>query len=517
MDNLISITENFRDKNVLLIGGSGFVGKVLLAIFLQEVPSVGCIYILLRADSAKQVLERFINEIISSPVFEPLRQEKGAALTQYLEKHIKVIKGDITLPDLGIDSEVKSYLQENVDLIINSAGLVDFFPEITLGFSVNTMGAIYSAEFARQCKHAKLVHVSTCYVAEKKDGIYSEVIHYPTCKNGLTLNIHNEIQFLNAQISLLNIEYAHDKKSLKQALIKCGEARAEHWGYSNTYCYTKALGELALAENYKDLSYSIIRPSIIESSVAFPFSGWNEGFNTTAPISYFMGGWYPYVVAKNSVFLDIIPVDIVCKQLILVAAALLSGKSEKVYQLCSSSRNPISLKNAIYYIRTWHQHHSKHYFRTFLNARAIDLDFYLAPQNIANVFKKLELVLRKICINEKLGNFITIPVVAIGKMFSRAAKLYRVFQPFIYDHDYVFNSAAVYQLIPAEQAFKVDIKNLQWDKYWLEIHMNGLNRWIFPKYKHKEVLSKQEPILFVENLTSLIFDAPFELNSAYAN
>ena len=31
---------------------------------------------------------------------------------------------------------------------------------------------------------------------------------------------------------------------------------------------------------------SIVRPAIVESAVAFPFRGWNEGFTTSAPLVY---------------------------------------------------------------------------------------------------------------------------------------------------------------------------------------------------------------------------------------
>ena len=45
-------------------------------------------------------------------------------------------------------------------------------------------------------------------------------------------------------------------------------ARAASLGWPDAYAYTKALGERALLQNRGDLPVTIVRPSIIESSLA---------------------------------------------------------------------------------------------------------------------------------------------------------------------------------------------------------------------------------------------------------
>ncbi len=369
----LSINGTFYGKNILLTGATGFLGKVLLAIFLDSV-SIGCIYVLIRSKNKKSALERFILDVLSSPAFEPLRQGKGEQLSAFLEKHIRVISGDVILPDLGITPKIAYYLHRKIDLVINSAGEVDFFAPVDHSFAINTKGAIHVAEFTRACDHAKLVHISTCYVADRRDGDVREIFHSVMSRSGEKMNPADEMRFISEEI--LKIKNQTTRKRVAQkALIALGKSRADYWGYNNTYCYTKALGEFALETQFPDISFSIARPSIIESAVSFPTVGWNEGFNTSAPVVYLLGNWYPYLVTKNEIALDIVPVDIVCRQIILIAAALLKGKANRIYQISSSAINPNRMREVIRYVRTWYQRNHRS-LKTVKNLSAISPNFF---------------------------------------------------------------------------------------------------------------------------------------------
>src|SRR4029077_7099813 len=75
----------------------------------------------------------------------------------------------------------------------------------------------------------------------------------------------------------------------RNRLVRIGMRRAQHLGWPNTYTFTKSLGESVLATRGNDLPIAIVRPSIVESSERSPFSGWNEGINTSGPLSYLLG------------------------------------------------------------------------------------------------------------------------------------------------------------------------------------------------------------------------------------
>ena len=53
--------------------------------------------------------------------------------------------------------------------------------------------------------------------------------------------------------------------------------RAQHYGWENTYTFTKAMGESVIHNQRGDLPVVIIRPSVIESSYKEPFPGWLQG------------------------------------------------------------------------------------------------------------------------------------------------------------------------------------------------------------------------------------------------
>src|SRR6185436_15092855 len=75
--------------------------------------------------------------------------------------------------------------------------------------------------------------------------------------------------------SALDDELAKVKrKFVEKQLMESGKERALFWGWMNIYTYTKSIGEQVLAGS--GVSFTIVRPAVIESSIEFPFPGWNE-------------------------------------------------------------------------------------------------------------------------------------------------------------------------------------------------------------------------------------------------
>ena len=58
-DAILSVRGALRGKHVLLIGGTGFIGKVWLANLLTELPEIGRVYLLIREHRSATALERF--------------------------------------------------------------------------------------------------------------------------------------------------------------------------------------------------------------------------------------------------------------------------------------------------------------------------------------------------------------------------------------------------------------------------------------------------------------------------
>ena len=84
----------------------------------------------------------------------------------------------------------------------------------------------------------------------------------------------------------LGLAVARERKVwTRTRLTDLGVERAAYWGWPNIYTYTKSLGEQLVAAE-TGMVRSIVRPSIVESALSYPFPGWNEGFTTTAPIIF---------------------------------------------------------------------------------------------------------------------------------------------------------------------------------------------------------------------------------------
>src|SRR5204863_9062548 len=102
----LSVRAAFRGKHILLIGVTGFIGKVWLVNTLLDLPDVGRIYLLIRRQKSNPARSRFERLIEQSPVFDPLYEKYGPELAQFLEDRIQVIEGDVTQPGLGLDASL---------------------------------------------------------------------------------------------------------------------------------------------------------------------------------------------------------------------------------------------------------------------------------------------------------------------------------------------------------------------------------------------------------------------------
>src|SRR5215470_13451528 len=104
-DSPISIRAAFHGKHILLIGVTGFIGKVWLANTLMDLPEVGCIYLLIRRQKSNPAERRFEKLVGESPVFDPLYERYGQRLSKFLDQRVRVIEGDVTQTDLGMTPE----------------------------------------------------------------------------------------------------------------------------------------------------------------------------------------------------------------------------------------------------------------------------------------------------------------------------------------------------------------------------------------------------------------------------
>src|SRR6202158_475242 len=409
-----SVRKALGGKRVMLIGVTGFIGKVWLGNTLMDLcpngpkpgplgapilPEIGKLYLLIRRQPSSPAQRRFQKMIEESPVFDPLFDKYGNRLGALLAEKIEVVEGDVSQPGLGLDSETAARLRKDLDLIINSSGLTDFNPDLRDALAVNVDSTYHLIEFIRGSDHAALLHLSTCYVAGQRDGRVSERLrpnYTPAGVAGVDTNfdaekewyrLHDLVESAEARVEgpevteelkkqALGKEHAAKGLSgqaleiqirknrvrwLKKYLTEEATRRALELGWPNTYTFTKSLAESLIAKNIgKDgagLPIAIVRPSIVETSVAKPFRGWNEGINTSASLSYLLGTAFRQLPSNERKRLDIIPVDAVCAGMTLIGAALVERRHDPMYQLATSVTNPCDMGRSIELTSLGHRRH----------------------------------------------------------------------------------------------------------------------------------------------------------------
>ncbi len=161
------------------------------------------------------------------------------------------------------------------------------------------------------------------------------------------------------------------RRFVEKQLIDAGKERALFWGWSNIYTYTKSIGEQVLAAS--GVPFTIVRPAVIESSNVYPFPGWNEGINTSAPFLYMASKGQVQFPADHDCHLDIIPVDMVTSGMIASLAELLDGTARPVYHYGSTDTNACRMTRYIelagLYKRRWSSRARRRALRSRCRAR----------------------------------------------------------------------------------------------------------------------------------------------------
>src|ERR1700678_3593901 len=525
----LSIRHTLAGKHILLIGATGFIGKVWLANLLTDLPEIGRIYLLVRHNRASTSVERYQRALEESPVFENLAQRHGDGFAAFLRERIEVVDGDVSKPGLGLAPNLRQRLARSLDVIVNSSGLTDFNPDIRDALATNVRATAYTLDFLRECDHAGFLHLSTCYVGGQRDGRVMEELPHNYPPRGLagydaaqewqrleTLVRDTEARAESPEVTE-ELRVAAQKKEhaardlhgaalenqirknrvrwLRQTLTDAGADRALELGWPNTYTYTKSLSE-SLIRNFLDANPSaavaVVRPAIVESSLEKPFLGWNEGINTSASLSYLLGTFFRQLPTNEAKCLDIIPVDLVCRGMTLISAALVQRRQATVYHLATSVANACNMGRSIELTGLGH--------RKFYRAQdgfehRFLLKFDAIPVSKAR-YETLSAPAQKAivaAINRTAEPFSSRqPLARAQRELEKVIKLVSLFEPFILHNDHIFEAANIERLNAAlpqteERDFGYDAQSLDWWDYWINVHIPALRKWCYPLIEGRQL------------------------------
>ncbi|HKS80540.1 MAG TPA: SDR family oxidoreductase [Candidatus Acidoferrales bacterium] len=519
----LSVRDSLRGKQIMLIGGTGFIGKVWLANLLTDVPDIGRVHLLIRHNRASTSLQRFQRVVEESPVFEPLAARQGNRFADFLREKVEVHDGDVSKPGLGLSPDSRRQLAASLDLIVNSSGLTDFNPDLRDALAMNVRATSYLLEFLADCRHAALLHLSTCYVVGRRDGRVLESLHKNYTPRGVAgfdaekewhsleaLIRHTEARAESPEVTeglrrqALKKEHAAKDlhgpaldnqirknrfRWLRQTLTDAGTQRATDLGWPNTYTFTKSISESLIAkflQTHPHAAISVVRPAIVESSIEKPFLGWNEGINTSASLSYLLGTFFRQLPTRESKCLDLIPVDLVCRGMTIISAALVSRRHHPVYQLATSVSNPCDMRRSIELTGLGHRRFYRaqdsfhHRFRLRFDAIPVSkarYDTLSAPAQKA--------IVQAINRSVEPIPFVRPPLARRERELEKVIKLIALFEPFILLNDHVFEASNIERLSvslpPSEHAdFAYDARSLDWWDYWINVHIPALRKWCYP-------------------------------------
>ena len=538
----LSPTEIFKGRRLFLIGGTGFLGKVTLTLLLHRFPNIGRVYVSVRARSQEESEARFWNKVITSPPFDPLRERYGKALEGFIRDKVVVLGGDIGEKDLGYSEEEAQRVADDIDIVINSAGNVTFNPTLESALRTNVVGTQNIIAFARRMKRPTLVHVSTCFVAGNRSGPVWEsdpVIGYFPRKHeleGVEFSVEQEIQDcaklaervreeardammvarfrelarrrLNEEgrdaddPDALGLAVARERKVwTRTRLTDLGVQRSAWWGWPNIYTYTKALGEQLVAAE-TGMVRSIVRPSIVESALSYPFPGWNEGFTTTAPIILLVLKGQMAIPANEKLILDITPVDQVASVMLGVAAQACVEEPRLVHQAATGDSNPNNMERIIGLVGLFKRKHfqEKESGLKLLNEIAARME----PRPVStDAFENTSIPMLNTAARRassllerarpRWGGGRVVEVIdrlktsvdRFEEITRETTDAFEMFRPFTFENAYIFRTDNVRSLFARIRDEEQPLlpwspEKFDWYSYWMDVHLPGLKKWVFP-------------------------------------
>ncbi|MFZ4629872.1 MAG: SDR family oxidoreductase, partial [Blastocatellia bacterium] len=372
-----------------------------------------------------------------------------------------------------------------------------------------------------------VLHLSTCYVVGHRDGRIPEALT-PNYTPYQVREFDAEVEYESLRAVVRSIEARAESPTvtaqlraylasrgrhgsegeqeaqvrkqrqrwIKQELTEAGLQRARQLGWPNTYTLTKSLAESLIVSRGGGLPLAVVRPSIVETSTHDPFRGWNEGVNTSAPISYLLGTFFRQMPTNRNKCLDIIPVDLVVRGMVLIGAALLTRRHQPCYQLATSATNPCNMRRTIELTGLAH----RKYYRSqedlnqrllaYFDTIPVSKERYLnlsAPRQ-KQVVQALQRILSPLPMARS-------PLVRVERDLDRVAKIIELYEPFILHNEYVFEAQNVEihsAMLPAEErtVFGYDSSGIDWWEYWINIHIPALRKWSYPLIEGRQVENK---------------------------
>jgi long-chain acyl-CoA synthetase len=252
-------------KGLLVTGGSGFIGKMLLARLLDD-PRYQRLYLLIRpkrGQAPEERIRRLLAEIVAPDRLEAELQR------------VLAVSGDLTTPGLGIPDDKLDELATHIDQVVHIGASTDFAASLPEARAINVEGTRavldLATRLAARGSLQRFDYVSTAFVSGKAKGVVCE----------------------------------HDLDRSQE--------------FCNAYEQSKFEAELLVRSYAKLLPTTIYRPSIV---VGDSRHGFTPHFKVLYwPLMVLARGLVPFFAYRPRARLDIVPVDYVVNAMHVLMAS----------------------------------------------------------------------------------------------------------------------------------------------------------------------------------------------------
>nr|AXY94562.1 fatty acyl-CoA reductase 2 [synthetic construct] len=473
LNKLNTLEEFYVGSGILLTGATGFVGKAVLEKLIRMCPRIAAIFLLFRPKTDETIEQRF-KKLIDDPIYDDIKAKHPSTLSR-----VYPMRGDLSLPDLGLSREDRNLLLEKVNIVFHAAATVMFNEPLQVTINVNTKGTARVIDLWNELKHPiSFVHVSTAFSNANIHEI-GERVYTTSLKPSEVIDICNKFD----KTSINQIE----KKILKT--------------YPNIYTFSKNLAEQIVASNCKDMPVAIVRPSVIGPSMEEPCPGWIQNISAITGIMVLIGrGCATGIRGRRDGRVDVVPLDYVVDMIICTAwHVTLHPKHEvKVYN-CTSSANPIR----------WGQMQQlvlKHSRETPLN----DTLWYprcpiIANKYIFNVLCVIPYVLPAFIIDIFLrlrgSKPIMMKLLKFGYKLSTSVSHFTM-NEWTFQRDNCSDLASKVKMLHDSDMVKLDLRDMKWEKY-IVIYLMGIRKFILKQEFQPTARQRLSRLYWIHQITKI--------------
>jgi hypothetical protein len=272
---------------------------------------------------------------------------------------------------------------------------------------------------------------------------------------------------------------------VKRRLVDEGIRRGRELGWHDCYTFTKAMGEQLIDLERGDLPVVLLRPSIIESSLAEPEAGFLDGLKVADPlILHYSKGRLPDFPADPRIVLDIIPVDLVTNAIIAALPAARRGEIQ-VYHVATGTEKPLKLGEMFDLIHDYfHRHPMQNRLGEAIRVRRWT---FPSPERFRRLYQIKYLIplntilwLMQHCSALPWSPRLKQRVSVLEATLDRVLNLIQIYRPYMF-LDCQFETRTTRRLweemSPEDrQLFDFDVQRIDWPAYIQGVHIMALLR-----------------------------------------